>query len=798
MRLASALISVFVFLMPSTFLQAAIIHVPADQPTIQSGIDAALNGDTVLVSDGIYTGPGNRDIDFYGRAITVSSENGPENCVIDCQGSAADPHRGFRFRNDEGNDSIVRGFTIMNGYAAGEFPAYDGGGILCSYASPTIIGNIFTGNVAEMRGGGIFCLTCAPVITGNTFLDNEGLLWGGGLSLGNTTALVCRNSYIGNLSDEGAAIHIDSGTPLVHRNTMTGNNAEKGGGVAIKYSSAVVAENRITDNQGHGVYCGGGAREPLIFGNIITGNTASIKTYGGGGICYNVSHPIIANNLILDNWAEEGGAIYCVDGEATIVNNTIAGNVAKSSGGGIVYGGSSFGSESTVTNCIIWGNSPDQVDNLFTHVLPVSYSNVQGGYTGEGNMDSDPLFVGGSLGEHYLSQAAAGQGTDSPCLDSGSEAASGICFDLGGTMVCLDQFFTRTDHVTDSGVVNMGYHHGIAAPHTLLITGPGPVHDNPPMVRAFPPDQAAAPIHQFRAYGSPHYGVNVTAGDMNGDLSDELLTGAGPGELYGPHVRGFEADGTPLPGLSFMAYGTNKWGVNVAAGNIDGDAFDEIITGAGPGAVFGPHVRGWNYDGTGEVTPMGNVNFFAYGTPKWGVNVSCGDIDGDGYDEIVTGAGPGAVYGPHVRGWNVDGGATEPIPGVSFLAYGTNRMGVNVTCGDVDGDGIDEIITGPGPSSFFGAHVKGWNYDGVSLADMPGISFFAWDPGEARYGANVFAGADLNGNGRTELVVGCGPDPDVGTPVKAFLYDGENVTEWFSLDAFTGMTQGTNVAAGRF
>ena len=67
-----------------------------------------------------------------------------------------------------------------------------------------------------------------------------------------------------------------------------------------------------------------------------------------------------------------------------------------------------------------------------------------------------------------------------------------------------------------------------------------------------------------------------------------------------------------------------------------------------------------------------------------------------------------------------------------------------------------------------------------------------------RFGANVFAGADLNGDGRTELVLGCGPDQNAGTPVKVFEYDGSGVSLWFSLEAFPGMTHGTTVAAGRF
>ena len=340
----------------------------------------------------------------------------------------------------------------------------------------------------------------------------------------------------------------------------------------------------------------------------------------------------------------------------------------------------------------------------------------------------------------------------------------------------------------------------ISLDNSMVVAGPGPAYDNPSLVRVFLTLQDAMHIYEFSAYGASHYGIDLSCGDLDGDLTDEIITGPGPGNNFGPHVRGFLLDGTPLPGLSFLAYGTNKWGVNVAAGDIDADGYDEIITGAGPGAVFGPHVRAFDYDGAPGVEPVPGVSYFAYGTPKWGVNVSAGDIDGDGFDEIVTGAGPGAVYGPHVRGWNVDGGAAAAMPSCSYFAYGTHKYGVNVSCGDVDGDGMDEIVTGAGPGAVFGAHVRGWNYDGVALSAISGINFFAWGPDEVRYGAKVFAGADLNDDGRAELVVGCGPDPEAGTPVKVYLYDGAQVTEWFSLEAFMDLdiTHGTNVAAGRF
>ncbi len=149
----------------------AIIHVPGDQPTIQAGIDASSDGDTVLVADGTYTGDGNKNLDFKGKIIEVRSENGPASTIIDCENDGL----GFYFHSGEGKVSVVDGFTITNGSGK---EARGGGGIFCIDSAPTITNNIITGNTTDHNGGGIYCYQSeprypSPVITNNTITGNK-------------------------------------------------------------------------------------------------------------------------------------------------------------------------------------------------------------------------------------------------------------------------------------------------------------------------------------------------------------------------------------------------------------------------------------------------------------------------------------------------------------------------------------------------------------------------------------------------------------------------------------------------
>jgi hypothetical protein len=110
-----------------TLASATTILVPSQYPTIQAGINAAVDGDTVLVADGTYTGSGNYNMDFLGKAIVVISENGPELCLIDCDSLG----RGFYFHTNEDSNSVLSGFTITHGFG-------EGAGIFCITSAPII------------------------------------------------------------------------------------------------------------------------------------------------------------------------------------------------------------------------------------------------------------------------------------------------------------------------------------------------------------------------------------------------------------------------------------------------------------------------------------------------------------------------------------------------------------------------------------------------------------------------------------------------------------------------------------
>ena len=382
----------------------ATIKVPRDFSTIQKAIDSAADGDIVEVSPGTYTGNGNWDIDFGGKAITVRSEAGPNRTIIDCTGQEG--HRGFYFHRGEGPYSVLRGFTIIGAVVPGSeippdnvswnsSPAHPiGGGIYCEFSSPSII-NCVIKQCSTKMGGGIGSVGGAPVIIDCTIEQCQA----GGLEPAES------GGY-------GAGIGLIRGSDARIINCKIRNNSH-GTGVYCWQSGSLLANCDISYNsapgnvKGGGIYCGGSSASVVLERCIITNNTAEA---GGGIFTTSPAYARLTNCTITDNRLSAP---------------------QMSIGGGI----HSVGSDIVIRNSIVWYNDGAAVllDNPASN-SPVLYSNIEGYYPGQGNIDTDPLFASAAGDDYHLRSILGRYDPDrsqwvdtdhdvSPCIDAGDPQA---------------------------------------------------------------------------------------------------------------------------------------------------------------------------------------------------------------------------------------------------------------------------------------------------------------------------------------------------------------------------------------
>ncbi|MEJ2636832.1 MAG: right-handed parallel beta-helix repeat-containing protein, partial [Calditrichia bacterium] len=414
-----------------------ILNVPDDYASIQAGINAAIDSDTVLVADDTYY----ENINFKGKAITVASHyimdgdtNHINNTVINgSQPTHPDSGSVVYFISGEDTNSVLIGFTITGGTG--------------TYVAPA-------GGLPELRyGGGIHCKSGAR-IRNNKIIYNE--IWtsgavpvGAGIGAGSgtpdmdTTFVIIENNYIadnistmqGNMLSAGGGIGFGCrgrivDNEIVHNQTIS-SGFSLGAGLSLQFvESVIIRGNTIAFNRASGLTGAGGGlaitggNDLTIRNNRISGNEldAVQQSWGAGVLLENLTgHNLFENNIVSDNYRGgsalcHGGGLHLENTSIHLINSTFARNKA-SYGGGF----SSVSADAVFAmNNIFWADSGaasnTEIEIISGNAPIFKYNNIQGGWTGEGNIDADPQFVAGDSLFHLP------QDPLNPCVNSGADS----------------------------------------------------------------------------------------------------------------------------------------------------------------------------------------------------------------------------------------------------------------------------------------------------------------------------------------------------------------------------------------
>jgi hypothetical protein len=328
-------------------------------------------------------------VDFDGKAVTLRSADGPEVTIIDAHGV----NTVVTCAGGEGPGTVLEGFTITGGVSG----LGKGGGMYNSESHPTVIDCRFVNNSGPVLGGGMYNLDASPTVIDCTFSGNAA-------------------DFGGGMTNEGINT---PASPTVIGCTFSGNTAANDGGGIANLGEAA----------------------PALFGCAVLDNEA----LGGGGGMFNIGLDVTVTNCTFsgNTAGYDGGAMWNGRGFPVITNCTFHGNWADATGA--LY--NCCGSVPSAINCVFWGNGPAQVSGAAS----VTYSDVQGGWPGTGNVNADPLFADPAGGDLHL---AAG----SPCIDAGHNWAIA---DLADTDIDSNPRFASDEAGHDSGcglpaIVDMG------------------------------------------------------------------------------------------------------------------------------------------------------------------------------------------------------------------------------------------------------------------------------------------------------------------------------------------------------
>ncbi|MDD4856615.1 MAG: S8 family serine peptidase [Candidatus Krumholzibacteria bacterium] len=666
-----------------------------DAPTIQAAVDLASVGDTIVLFPGTYSGQGNRDIEFEGKNLTITSASGPDSTVVDCGGSSGGIHSGFGYRGGEDSTSVLEGITIRHAALAGIICSSSsptirgckvdscfaingsrGGGIYIEKASPTVDGCAITNNVASSTGGGIYGRSSKSRITGCTISGNSAEKSGGGVAVQSSSDLIITGCTItGNLAstESGGGVYIISATARIDSCIISGNEGSFGGGVFNGATSTCRLKHtnlnsNVARSGGGGVYS---ARDLTLENCTVVGNSA--EDYGAGVESYYADKNTISRSIIAFNLIRQG--LYTGTGTQLISCSDVYGNAGNNYGGSTsdqtgkngnisldpsfcdagafdygLYDTSPCAPEGNACGLLI-GAFPVRcriAPNLeitrfeFDRRAAPAHRSIFATATvkNTGVAAADSFYI-----DFYANRLAA--------PDSGAVGEFRLLVDslaVGDTVV-----FTAGP-ITSDTIGDWNSYVAVDANSWIIETDETDNVSGPDTIGWLVPREPGWPV----AIGSRSRSCPCAV-DLDGDGALETIVGCDDGKLHA-----WKYDGTTLDGWPVDLGDTIR--SSPASGDITGDSDKEIVVGCDDGKIRAYSSSGallWEHATTGAVSA----------TP------ALADLDGDGKLEVACGSG-GYLY-------VIDGDGGTFAGSWPFNIGGTKVSSAAI--GDVDGDALAEI-----------------------------------------------------------------------------------------------------------
>ena len=723
-------------------LPAKTMKVPTDYAAIQEAIDASLDGDKIIVSEGIYY----EAVNFKGKNIVLQSESPTspsvvENTIITWRDGFPD-HPIVTFKGEENDECILSGFTITHG-KTGTYPGIQGNGACATVMHNRIINNggkeegdtgacggiagchglIYSNYIADnlswMNGGGLY--NCNGRIEGNIITGNQaGRIYGGGLAYCHG---VIRNNEISNNHTPLYGGGVANSDGIVENNLITGNSAKNGGGLfrcvnrviyndiednyassyggGMAYCSGLVKGNRIDKN--HGQQDGGAAFKcsSLFISNVISDN---ISNYGGA---FSRCNGDILGNEFRNNRADYGGAIYACF--CRVAFNRITENFANSHGGAfhkmrggvienniidwntaLANGGVFDQSHVLIKNNLIFFNLAEQNGGAFAFCDGEIYNNI---------IYDNVAFYGGALHScsgdisnnvMYNNTAMAGGGvyecytTIQNCILWGNGANIGdqIYASSDPAYCCIQSWEGAGNNISESpDFVNemvRDFHLDFGSP-CIDAGNPSEIYYD-----SFLPPGLGTILNDMGAYGGPHNG-----GWQKGMPSGTLAEINSSGELWIAENHGAPPFNISKilgwPGFVFDPQNSRI----PLKGDFNSDGFDDLV----------------------QITEFGDAWVYinpetSYSTSRWGwlgfsysetVDQNgdiplTGDVDGDGDDDLIQVTKYTDVWVSLSSETRYDLPERWGWLGFRFKRGDNVNTGALPLSGDVDGDGDDDLI----------------------------------------------------------------------------------------------------------